>query len=246
MDEHPLVEKEFPRLIAARLVLARQLNALTLPSRLPPELLAEVLAYLSPLIPYEYTSDALLKASHVSQHWREVALQFPTLWRNIELGRKPEYMRMILKRSRNCPLYVTGYFTEDKLKEDELVAILNEVHRIRFLGAYMVSKLVKSIQRLHPEKLSAPLMTTYMEGPAYPDTYRDTFVAYEDSKESSLLSLFDAPNLESLQLTARPDAWKPLFSLAGLKSLRVIACDQTHLAIAELIRSFHKIGRAHV
>jgi hypothetical protein len=76
----------------------RRINALESQIyRLPPEILSVVASYLP--------KQALIKASHVSYHWRTVLLASPSLWADLNFHHKRE-LPAFLERSKSAPIHV--------------------------------------------------------------------------------------------------------------------------------------------
>lgn len=57
--------------------------------------------------PGQLTTYAVLRASHVCHHWREVTHRSPHLRNHLLLGLHPEFNRLVLERSKDCALYVS-------------------------------------------------------------------------------------------------------------------------------------------
>ncbi|KIP01270.1 hypothetical protein PHLGIDRAFT_97086, partial [Phlebiopsis gigantea 11061_1 CR5-6] len=95
-------------LLAQACHINRQLNELTHPGRLPCEILSEVFRNICPYNPTERTSYGVLTAAQVCHRWREVALGNSTLWTHIEMDRSESYIKMMLRRSRDCLVDVSS------------------------------------------------------------------------------------------------------------------------------------------
>ncbi|GJE89624.1 hypothetical protein PsYK624_057280 [Phanerochaete sordida] len=98
---------------------------------LPVELIADIFARVGVHRPALRTSLEILTASHVCRRWRDITLQSPQLWTHLDLrpGRKPEYHRMLIERSQNCSLYVSG---DARLCDESQIELVVEVmHRVR-------------------------------------------------------------------------------------------------------------------
>ena len=131
-----VVEAKRNALAAQVISLLRQMNELTYPARLPPELLTLVFANMEPCRTYTGESssilDGCLAAAQVCHQWREIALRTPHLWAgSILLCRPTRYIQMMLERSGRCPLDITVDVLEDA-DESPLNAFLwDQLHRTR-------------------------------------------------------------------------------------------------------------------
>ncbi|GJE93313.1 F-box protein [Phanerochaete sordida] len=177
------------------LEVARRMNASTRPCLLPPELLAEVFARLGAYRPGAGRSTAVLIASHVCHHWHEVALHFPHLWYHFELGRRAEYHHMVLERSKDCNLYVSG--DAHRCEAAEIERFLGQIHRVYSLE-FSVPPPASLVARLRAPpsgmRLSAPRLRFFSEASYYPGCHSELWV-------SSLFSRLDMPRLQHLELS---------------------------------------------
>lgn len=173
----------------------RHSNAATRPCQLPPEVLAEIFAHLGAYRPLEHTPDAILTATHVCHHWREVALQFPHLWYHLELGRKPEHHRMILERSKDCDLYVSG--NAYRCDSTEIEFLLDNIHRtysLEFSAPPSAPVVARFRERSSGRHLSAPRLRFFSEASYYPGCYDELW-------DLSLFSYLEMPRLRHLELS---------------------------------------------
>lgn len=183
--------------------MARDMNALTSPSYLPSEILAEIFAQCDPWkYPANFSPDCddysnnkkIFPLAQVSHHWRQVALDHPRLWCHIRLHMKPEYNQMLLERSKDAALYVEASLSGARLQNSgvfllNIPAIFREISRIRFLCGSLASKsLLALLRSAHPNggPLVAPRLTTYVEG-----------LGFEPDESLSMLSVLTTPNLRS-------------------------------------------------
>lgn len=124
-----IVESELARTITeaeAKVInLKRELNALRPVARLHFDLLATIfimhksMSTARKLIQDREYHDWIV-ISHVSHHWREVALTIPNLWGDIACGDPPEWRRTLLSRSREAPLYVSVWPRQHLVQRDRL------------------------------------------------------------------------------------------------------------------------------
>ncbi|GJE93306.1 F-box protein [Phanerochaete sordida] len=200
--------------------LARQMNALTDPGRLPVELLAEVFANVGAYRPGQRTSDHVLRMSHVCRHWREVALRFPHLWAHLELGRKREYHLMVVERSRNCSLYVSG---NARLCEDsDIQFLLDEMHRVYSLelsGSLFIA-VQGQVKRLVTGLLPAPRLEIFSE-----TSYSKPVGAYNSF---SLFSYLDMPRLREIHLDNLDDGMHDSLVRQSSSHLRILEVQRKH------------------
>ncbi|EPS93760.1 hypothetical protein FOMPIDRAFT_93871 [Fomitopsis schrenkii] len=130
-------------------VVNTQLNALLPISRLPHELLSEVFLHHA-----EYRAEPTSQepksprdwicVTHVCTHWREVALQCPTLWTRFHASDSLDMLPIFLARSKDAPLSVSMSFdawqspitrrSKPQLSEESLILVLTNLHRMRLLS----------------------------------------------------------------------------------------------------------------
>ncbi|KZV81260.1 hypothetical protein EXIGLDRAFT_844762 [Exidia glandulosa HHB12029] len=109
-------------------------NSSSTAQRVPPEVLASCLDHLS-------LAD-LVRASHVSRHWRSVALAFPALWTDIRLTsahpRILDLLRSVLPRTGACPVdfaYTRSHTTSSPGPLDDIDLLLCEhMHHMRSIA----------------------------------------------------------------------------------------------------------------
>ncbi|KZV81256.1 hypothetical protein EXIGLDRAFT_731544 [Exidia glandulosa HHB12029] len=109
-------------------------NSSSTVQRVPPEVLASCLRFLS-------LAD-LVRASHVSRHWRSVALAFPALWTDIRLTsahpRILELLRSVLPRTGACPVdfvYTRSHKTSSPGPLDDIDLLLcGHMHHMRSIS----------------------------------------------------------------------------------------------------------------
>ncbi|KAJ3557891.1 hypothetical protein NM688_g1224 [Phlebia brevispora] len=123
--------------------LRRHSNVLIPISRLPPETLLAIFAECSD----DDTQDVLWKASwlpltHVCHDWRATALNAPTLWCRVVVGRtaRSEALKTWLNRSREAALSVAVKASQERypygmdIHEGPLACVFGEIRRIRKLS----------------------------------------------------------------------------------------------------------------
>ena len=233
-------------------VIGKQLNELTQPSRLPPELLAEVFIRLNPFHPFPRSGNVrtardLVVASHVCHYWREVTLQFPRLWSNIVLDGNPGFVEAALERSKSCGLNVRftalGHAHFDPhyspgfplSREAHLCQLRKEMHRIRMLWhPDDLNRLEAETIRAHfPERVDAPQLLAYVEDVYRYQNIQVALVNTDPLRSTSLLSFLNAPNLRSLHLQMTLDVWKGVPSYQHLLHLTI--SDWTKMSVPTLM-----------
>ena len=93
----------------------RQRNSFARVSRLPPEILSRIFSFLAVInapTGYGVSSRSVdqklgwIRVSHVCSHWREVALEDPTLWRCIPFFLGSHWVTETLVRAKGAPLII--------------------------------------------------------------------------------------------------------------------------------------------
>lgn len=111
-------------------------NSLSLPNRLPPEILCNIFLYL--LLDVRKNLGRLtaegsmgwVRVTHVCRHWREVALGCQMLWAHLAFA-GPEFTEVMLARSKDAPLHVE-YFNEGGPRMFETLGrILSQTERLQ-------------------------------------------------------------------------------------------------------------------
>lgn len=99
----------------AILALKYQRNRLAFISRLPPETLSHIIAFVKVAqYPSILNSLAWIKVTHVSTHWRDVAMNSPTLWNDPPIERV-EWRQIMLRRSKMASLTIKTDFSYDSV-----------------------------------------------------------------------------------------------------------------------------------
>ncbi|KJA15237.1 hypothetical protein HYPSUDRAFT_48554 [Hypholoma sublateritium FD-334 SS-4] len=129
-EEQRLIDKAIEEHLAAVQVLRYQRNCLASISQLPPEILSRIFSWAKfPLRTYSWQPHnplAWIKITHVSTHWRSVAMNTPMLWDDPPPENGPWVVEM-LKRSKAVGLTVsTDLSTRESRKAAGLMAILRQ------------------------------------------------------------------------------------------------------------------------
>ena len=113
-------------LLAALAVLRRRINSHESPIyRLHPELLA--------LVASRLTRDDLVKATHISYHWRMILLDHSSLWSTLDFSRRPGWAAVFFTRSRLATIHVSLPILSS-IAPDSLKSLKQSAERIATLG----------------------------------------------------------------------------------------------------------------
>jgi hypothetical protein len=129
-------------------------NSLAAVSRLPPEILSKIfVCYAATYEPAQLTMD-WVKVTHVSRHWRTVAIGCPCLW-TTPVFAQPRWVEEMLKRSKMAPLVIDAHSRHMGPKWTEVVQLaMNHISRVRELKIVSPStsfgKLFSSVPRAAP------------------------------------------------------------------------------------------------
>ncbi|KIK37899.1 hypothetical protein CY34DRAFT_809907 [Suillus luteus UH-Slu-Lm8-n1] len=154
---------------------------------------------------------ACLAVTHVSRHWRQVALERPTLWRFVG-STSILWLDIMLERSQETPLVVkcrTG--TSDSILVKTLEKILLHLPRIKHLEFHAISHNSDRIMELLSSQ-PAPMLETLKIG----------FSGMLPTTESTTNTIFqgEAPLLRSLQVFNWGRRW-PSCTFEGIRTLQV-------------------------
>ncbi|KAG6808454.1 hypothetical protein H0H92_004060 [Tricholoma furcatifolium] len=107
----------------------RRHNELSVAYRMPPEVLACIFSYAVG----HYTDLSWIKTiSHISSHWRDVAVSTPSLWSTINVDYPDEWVFEMLRRSKNVPLSILNATCVSNMTYSILLRILaSDLPRIR-------------------------------------------------------------------------------------------------------------------
>lgn len=230
------MEREYIRLRNDAAAVGRKLNELTHSGRLPPELLVRIFIKVDPFTPgiQRCTSDAIVTVSHVCHYWREVALNSAELWQHVELGRKQDYLRMVILRSKDCSLFVTE--TPEVSNHLAWLLVLEGMRRVRYIllfSLFREESMAIYRSRHGEQKLAAPRLLTYMDSPG------EVYYTIPEQQERALISYLHAPSLRYANL-------RPLVS-ATLRSVfsGVHSTTLRHLSISPRSGYLHR-GRPSI
>ena len=173
----------------ARAEYARLTNQSASIARLP----YEVLAHIFMMGAQDYVKDGVLRASrapgfevlvsHVTSHWRDVAVHSPSLWTYVynsswkEWDGEVDRISVYLERSMACPIDITFFLSDDLYTEsggDKLLSMINE-HIVRWRRVFLqlfhrnnMATLVSSIRHAFAPSLEH-FSLCHCKEPRYPD-----------------------------------------------------------------------------
>ncbi|KAJ7442289.1 hypothetical protein FB451DRAFT_1440398, partial [Mycena latifolia] len=218
-------------------------NALSPIGRLPPEMLSRIFLFCS------QSSESLSwikEVTHISRHWRAVALACPNLW-SIPLFSQPKWADEFLKRSKMAPLTVKADLTYMTPR------MVNTVHSSLVQISRIGELDVKTGSRSAPEILNLSGTSTpfYFCKPNH-FTLPDTFLNGGEAPRLRRLELtrfflpsWDSPlmsNLTHLKIhhpgpTARPSMPEFIEALGRMPLLETLELDNALPKIAEGVSS---------
>ncbi|KAG6812401.1 hypothetical protein H0H92_003082 [Tricholoma furcatifolium] len=105
-------------------------NELSVTYRIPPEVLAYIFSH---AVGRRTDLSRIKRISHISSHWRDVAISTPSLWSTINVEDYPaKWIFEMLHRSKNVPLSILNATCVSKETYSILLQILaSDLHRIR-------------------------------------------------------------------------------------------------------------------
>ncbi|KAK0238938.1 hypothetical protein EDD85DRAFT_1002232 [Armillaria nabsnona] len=128
-------------------------NTLAPISQLPPEMLSRIFLFVSCPRESSYKSLLWINVSHVSQHWRDVALGFPALWSSPPFM-NPTWAHEMLKRSKMAPLTIVAdliYMTPKMLDVfDDAMRQADRSAELNLTGAKIMEKYLTDITKRAP------------------------------------------------------------------------------------------------
>ena len=168
------IDQDIEKMEGAIRALKSRRNSLAAISRLPPEILSKI--FLCCAATYEPTMD-WVGVTHVSRHWRTVAIGCARLWTTLVFT-QPRWVEEMLKRSKIAPLVIdTRYGSYMGSKSTEAVHLaMNHISRVRELSIVSLNasfdKLFSSFPRAAPMLQSVVLSTTTNH---YADAFHDNY-----------------------------------------------------------------------
>ncbi|KZV70342.1 hypothetical protein PENSPDRAFT_752661 [Peniophora sp. CONT] len=115
-------------------------NELTLPSLLPPEVLALVFSFLATVAPisvvsadyYKQRTMGWVSVSHVCRRWRNICLSQPSLWTRLTPDQHQPW-RIFLERAKEASLFIEGPLKPHRDGTTRIRSILEHRHHIQEL-----------------------------------------------------------------------------------------------------------------
>lgn len=230
-------DREIARIEEVKRLLRNHRNALSpINNRLPPELLSEIFlscfhATLDSFVVWPYR---WISATHVCQHWRDIALRTPRLWSHIILTRsdnilgRSSRMREWIKRSGRLPLKI------------EQLEVFMEVQKISYtVGSEVLSLIMQEAHRAQQLSvtLGGPTIHSSLDGNrTLSSPILDTVTVIQTSEvaPASLKLVRDSvwPSLASLKCIDVSTGLLQAFMRNTLTTLNVKCCKPP-LAVAE-------------
>ncbi|KAF8649042.1 hypothetical protein AX16_006061 [Volvariella volvacea WC 439] len=121
------IDDEIQRHQQAIIDLRRRRNNLTPVYQLPPEVLSRIFSTYAASFPGSYK---WVPVTHVSYHWREVAISSPRLWSSIYTKYSSEWLQEVLVRSKSSPILVSCNY---KMNVGDLTEHIARIRRLSFL-----------------------------------------------------------------------------------------------------------------
>lgn len=134
-EEQRLIDQAVDEHLAAIVILKRQRNRFAPVSRLPPEILSWILSCVKlALQDYSYHKLTVwIRVTHVSTHWRSVALNSPTLWNDPPLE-NGKWLPAMLERSKTVGLRISTDLSTQVSREGLETILRQHGSRIRHLA----------------------------------------------------------------------------------------------------------------
>ncbi|GLB41913.1 hypothetical protein LshimejAT787_1005130 [Lyophyllum shimeji] len=236
-----LIDQEMQRLENSIRLLKSRRNILAPISRLPPEMLAKIFAHRVAECAESPNLLEWIRVSHVSRHWRAVALDCPSLWGNLVFTR-PKWSEEMLKRSKMASLVVKADLTciTPRIFEAVRLALLHgsRIHDLQLRAAsatldrLLAADLSLEMPMIRSLSLSVPrvarfgtdegftIPTTILNGPT-PYLKRLELQKCNISWDSSLLRGLTHLTIRDVTASARPTTQQLMDALERMPGLQV-------------------------
>ncbi|TFK64146.1 hypothetical protein BDN72DRAFT_774909, partial [Pluteus cervinus] len=113
------IDKEIAALFERIRCLYASRNALAPVNSLPAEVLSRIFLLIRNLSsnhgPYSMKYLDWLQITQVSQHWRQVAIEYASLWTQLPNLCNENFLQLFLARSRACPISIVMHITKNSL-----------------------------------------------------------------------------------------------------------------------------------
>ncbi|KAG1781007.1 hypothetical protein EV702DRAFT_688250 [Suillus placidus] len=134
------IDKDIAALLASLTVLRSRRNTLASIFSLPPEILVTIFTYIVEEensknytgIPPRGGAPTPMKVTHICRHWRQVALECPSLWTFIDCL-SARWVAIMLERSKEAALVVMYSAPDNHCTVEPLMQLLSQLHRIKVL-----------------------------------------------------------------------------------------------------------------
>ncbi|EDR14005.1 uncharacterized protein LACBIDRAFT_305345 [Laccaria bicolor S238N-H82] len=210
------IDQDIEKLEGAIRALKSRRNSLAAISRLPPEILSKIFVYCAATYELPQLTLDWAKITHVSRHWRNVAIGCPHLWTTPVFAR-PRWVEEMLKRSKMALLFIDARFTYMAAPKYEAIQLaMNHISRTRELKldsscAWFGKKLFSSVPRAAPMLQTLVLSTSTMySAEPFLDNYSIPPELFSD----------DSSQLRCLELTHCDIDWTSHL-LRGLTHLKI-------------------------
>ncbi|KAI0060077.1 hypothetical protein BV25DRAFT_1917956 [Artomyces pyxidatus] len=193
-----------------------------------------------------------INLTHVCHRWREIALNFPILWTDLDLSAmSATWAKEFLRRSRTSELSVTTSYPFSRGKVEMVEAVLKPsvVARLTHLSLALGPDNISHL--LYDRQFSAPLLQTFSMSQEEPD--RISF--YRRPRPSMRLPrrLFggETPRLHTLALVNTPIYWETSDLFVNLTTFSIIF-GKGHLPsgwfpdgeqVLDVLRAMHKLEK---
>lgn len=184
-----LIDQDLAALAESMRVLHSRRNCLAHISCLPPEILVTVFRHFESSEDHTSTSHhrgapICLILTHVCKHWRQLALDCPTLWTSVSCV-SPRWLCVMLERSKDAHLVAT--YHAPVLLRGCLEPVLSHLSRIKILKICSVSADVDPIMELLSLQ-PAPSQNIRIRGHRERPSFTDAHIRHHLSRTSTLTS----------------------------------------------------------
>ncbi|KAG1861705.1 hypothetical protein F4604DRAFT_1787914 [Suillus subluteus] len=235
------IDKDIAALVASLSILRSRRNTLASVFSLPPEILVMIFTYTAEdanfniyadIIPRSTGTPTSMIVTHVCRHWRQVALECPSLWTFIDHLPVP-WIAIMLERSKEAAL-VVKYSIPPTLEcyiVGPLVQLLSQLPRIEVLKLHTYSNVVHHVFDCLSSQ-PAPLLQQFRY---------DVLGSYEPvTTVSETIFQGHAPLLRSVELdgcifilTSR--------TFSGLQTLDLKQYDPPHLTLSQILSALRRM-----
>ncbi|KAF8643001.1 hypothetical protein AX16_009246 [Volvariella volvacea WC 439] len=180
----PALDRRIQVIDSERLALRRQRNSLVPIFRIPPEVMYRINTFIiddpdsedrERILTLRRSYAQRARITSICQYWRQCAINDAWLWTFLDFG-YPEFVPLILQRSKHVPLFIRFVTEGDSMSTPELRSAMNaaqgHIHRVRHLflfTQYEYSDLLRELfvdSQTHPP----PLQTLTMDYRLFPQS----------------------------------------------------------------------------